>query len=347
MTSYVAGHSLTLTANKQYFGRRSLLSSLRFVFVNNDTTALQDLRSGSVDVLGQTINLSPAQFVALRKRGGVHTFATPGARWAHVDLVQSGFLVDPAVRRALAYATPKTQIVQSVLLRLGTVADADQPPFSRYYNPAVSNSYPFDVAKARRLLAADGFRLRSNGIFYKNNRAMTITLWGDRASADAQATLRLIQQAWRKAGVGASISLVDETTLFGQRGPLYNPNRFTSSTMNAVYFEWIDGSEPDDSYFWQSSQIVTAQNPAGGNYAGYNSSQIDQLTAQAAHTSDDQQRIMLYDRIQRILVADQPVIFLAWYDVLTTTSAHTHGVVPNPYNPAITWNASAWYEVRS
>jgi len=73
----------------------------------------------------RTLTLSPAQFLALRSRGGLHTFATPGAEWSHLDLVQSGFLVEAAVRRALAYATPKQELLRSVYLGLGAIADAD------------------------------------------------------------------------------------------------------------------------------------------------------------------------------------------------------------------------------
>jgi ABC-type transport system substrate-binding protein len=117
--------------------------------------------------------------------------------------------------------------------------------------------------------------------------------------------------------------------------------------MSAVLFEWINPSEPDDSYFWQSSQIVTAQHPGGGNYVGYANPLVDSLTADAAHALDDPTRVRLYFRIQRILVADQPVIFLAWHQVLTITSGHTHGVTPNPYDSALTWNAKDWYLVTS
>lgn len=345
VSAYSADRGVTLTANPTYFGGKPRLDGITFRFLSSGAVALHAIADGSADVVGPSINMSPGQFVALQQRGGLHTFAAAGAEWSHLDLVQSGFLVDKAVRRALAYATPKAELVRTVLLGLGDVADADQPPHTRYYNPAVRNSYPFSIATARRLLVADGFRLGRDGFFAKNGRPLAITLWGDSASPDVRLTLRLIQHRWQQAGVAATVSLVDQETLFGQAGPLYNPNRFTSTGMNAVYFEWINGFEPEDSYFWQSSQIVTPQHPAGGNYVGYSNPLVDALTAQAAHASDDATRVKLYNRIQQLLAQDQPVIFLAWHRVLTVTAGRMHGYVPNPYLPQVAWNAQDWYLV--
>ncbi|GAC1430169.1 MAG: peptide-binding protein [Chloroflexota bacterium] len=345
VTTFIPGQAVTLAANSAYFGGKPRLDGVTFRFLSSDASALSGLRDGSIDMLGQTLTLSPAQYVALRSRGGFHTFATPGGQWSHLDLIQSGFLLETAVRRALAYATPRQELLQTVYQGLGTVADADQPPYSRYYNPAVQGSYPFDIHKARQFLVASGFALHADGYYYKKGRQLAITLWGDGNSLDVQLALKMVQRRWRQAGVAAHVRLVDEATLFGPRGPLYNPNRFASADMNAVLFDWINASEPEDSYFWQSSQIVTAQRPGGGNYVGYSNPEVDRLTAAAAHTSDDARRRELYYRIQHILVADEPVIFLAWHATLTVTSQHTHGVVPNPYNPALTWNSANWYLV--
>src|SRR5205823_6492468 len=50
----------------------------------------------------------------------------------------------------------------------------------------------------------------------------------------------------------------------------------------------------------------------------------------------------LYRRIQRLLVADEPDIFLYWADAISVVPRGLRGYDPTPYDSAVTWNARAW-----
>lgn len=343
VTDYVAGDHITESAYKGYFRGAPHLDKIIFRIVPNNNTAINQMQTGELNLLGQTSSISARQFNLLKKLPNVTTYNTPGFQWNHVDLVETGFLKDPAVRRALAYATPKQQIINSVFLGYGTIADADQPPGTRYYNPAIRNSYPYNLAKAKSLLQSDGFKAGANGVMQKGGKPFNLTLWATSDSSDAKLVIQILKQTWGQIGVNATLKTAAASIVFGRTGPLYDPNRLSSPTMNAVFYEWIDGAEPDDTFFWNSSQIISKSVAAGGNFDGYSNPQVDKLTKEGVQTLDQGQRAAIYKKIQTILVKDQPDVYINWARVLTASTSKLHGYDPQPYDYFLGWNAKDWY----
>jgi peptide/nickel transport system substrate-binding protein len=152
-----------------------------------------------------------------------------------------------------------------------------------------------------------------------------------------------VKQAWAQIGVNVTARPLDPATLFGRRGPLYDPNRLTSSSMKAVEYEWIEPADPDDSFFWSSSNIISAKVKAGGNFDGYSNPVVDRLIAQGLVTTDAAQRKAIYQKLQRILANDVPDIWLYWANVLTVATRKLHNYDPNPFNYDTAWNAKDWY----
>jgi len=345
ITEYAAGDHITEVANKNYFRGAPRLDKIIFRIVPNNNTAINQIQTGEINVLGQTSSLSARQFNLLKRFPNVTTYNTPGFVWDHLDLIQSGFFKDRAVRQALAYATPKQQLIAQVALGYGSISDADQAPGTLSYNPAIKNSYPYNPAKARALLIGDGFKPGANGVLQKSGKPLSINLWGDAGNSDSKLTLQVLKQAWSKVGIDTSLKPVATSLLFSATtGPLGDPNRLSFPSTNAVLYDWIASAEPDDSYFWASNQIPNKKSPAGGNADGYVNPEIDKLTARGVQTFDRQQRAVIYKQIQTILVRDQPDLFLYWKRVLTASTSRLHNYIQQPYNNGVvTWNAKDWY----
>lgn len=344
ITQYASGDHITETAYKNYFRGAPHLSQIIFRIVPSNNTAINEIQTGEVSLLGVTSNLSARQFNLLKRFHNLTTYNTPGFDWAHMDLIETGFFKDVKVRQALAYATPKQQIIKQVGLGYPTIADADQSPITQWYNPAVKNSYPHNPAKAKSALLADGFKIGSGGVLQKNGKPLAITLWGSTGNTVVTEETQIIKQAWDSVGVNMTIKLIDPSLLFGSGvGPLGSPNRLSSPNTNAVLYNWTGGSDPDDSYQWASNQIPTKQRASGGNADGYVNPEIDRLIAQGVGTLDQGQRTAIYKRIQAILVRDQPDIFIDWSRVLTVATNKLHGYAPQPYDFVVAWNAKDWY----
>ena len=341
VVEYSDADHITLTANPDYFRGAPHLPTLEFKVEGSESTALQAIKSGAIDMLGPSVGIAPAHLLDALGTGHLNAYATPGFGWTHIDLIESGFLRDHIVRQALAYATPRQHIIATIFKGLVSQADADQPPTSQYYEPAIAGSYPYDPARVPALLFTRGFK-RVGSNFSKFNTTLRITLWLDESCTDCISVARAVAAGWIQAGIPTTVRAVPTKTLFGQSGPLYSPHRLQSTQLNAVLYTWVTQPEPDDSAYWSSSMIVRPGNETGLNFDGYNDPVVDQLSSRALTTASDAKRIYDYQAIQRLLVRDQPDIFLYWMPHLSIALDTLHGYEANPFHPGITWDVAQW-----
>ncbi len=345
VTEFVPGDHVTLV--RTHLSDAPPVGIQRLIYQRTPTrdVALAALRAGGAVVLPPTLNLTAAEYLALRRPGatGVAIYATPGFSWMHVDLVESGFLREGAVRRALVRATPRQRIVDEVLLGLGAVAVGDQPPSTRWFEPGLRGAYSFDPAAARRGLRALGFLPTGpGGALRRGGAPLAITLWAVAGAPGAERTARLIATGWRSVGVAVTVQLAPAEEIFGPRGPLLSADRLRRPAMNAVLYSWTNPPDPDDAVYWHSAAVATPDRPAAMNFVGYHSPVVDRLIVAAQAERNLQTRAHLYQRIQRLLAYDQPAIYIAWPHILSATTSHLRGYQPNPYQPGLAWNARLW-----
>ena len=343
VSEFAAGDHVTLTSNKSYFLGAPHLDKIIFRFVPNSATAVNQMRTGEATLAGQTADLDARQYNELKHMPGLTAYNTSGFNWQHIDLIETGFLKDVKVRQALQLATPRSKIIKLVALGYGVPQYSDQSPAKPVYNKAVESYWNFDTAKAASMLAADGFTKGSNGTLTKGGMPFNIDLYVDAAFSAQVQIVQIIKQAWAQIGVNVNARPLDPATLFGRRGPLDDPQRFKSSTMKAVEYEWIESADPDDSYFWSTSQIISDKVKAGGNFGGYSNPEADKLMAQGLLTTDAGKRKAIYMKLQTILANDVPDIWLYWGNVLTIATSKLHNYDPNPFNYYTAWNAKDWY----
>jgi peptide/nickel transport system substrate-binding protein len=341
VSEFVAGDHLSLIASSTYYRGTPRVPQLVFKLLPSEAAAVSALQNGSVQMLGPSVGVTPRQVLATLQNGHISAFASPGFGWSHIDLIESGFLRDHIVRRALTLATPRQRIISTLFNGLATPADADQPPTSQYYEPAVAGSYPYDPGRIRGMLLSRGYKL-VHGVWRKFGRTLSVTLWTDIDCADCRAIAKIVASSWTAAGMPTVVKTLSQHKLFGFHGPLYNPDRLFNPALNAVLYTWATSTEPDDSYYWATSMIARPGNLAGGNFDGYSNPKVDRLTSQALSTVYEGKRIALYREIQRLLVNDQPDVFLYWTADLTLAINSLHGYLANPYSPGVTWNAAQW-----
>jgi ABC-type transport system substrate-binding protein len=93
---------------------------------------------------------------------------------------------------------------------------------------------------------------------------------------------------------------------------------------------WI-ADHPDAENFLM---LFTTANrsPAGPNYTRFSDPLYDRLYAQALRTPDPEVRTQLYARMDSILHAQVPAVFLLHPDVIRYVGAHVQGIVADPMN---------------
>jgi peptide/nickel transport system substrate-binding protein len=241
---------------------------------------------------------------------------------------------------ALDYATPKDAIVHHVLHGYAQPAYGDIPPLSWAYNPNVPR-HPFDLARARAILAADGFARGPDGYLWKDKQELALQLWYINGNPADEQTNELLAFYWRQIGVKVDVQHEDRSAIWGPGGPQF------TRRMTGISTTTTNNDDPDDRFFWNSAEIPRCPTCAGGNWIAYFhpfsfQTQIDALTNAAVAALDRNKRKALYARIETLLAEQVPMIFLDWVPFLYVRPATLHGFTPNAFMYGLFWNIQQW-----
>jgi peptide/nickel transport system substrate-binding protein len=339
VTEWKSADHITLTAYPNYWGGKPKLDRIIFRIVPDQTTLLNQLKTGEVNL---AYGMNAQQIGDMQKISNHDLSNLAGLQWYHIDLKQVGFLRETVVRQALDYATPKKQIVQSILRGAGDVAYGDQSPISWAYEPNVTH-HDYDIAKAKQMLADDGFTPGSDGTLQKGGTPFVMTLYATSGDPVTQQAVQVIDSAWAQLGIKMNPpGFQDANALYSPNGPQFNKN------MTGLLYSWYNTNDPSDTYFWNSSQIPTNPQGGGGNIICYYNKfsfqdQIDQLTNAQDATVDKAKRKEILSQIQKLLADQVPDIFLWWNHLISSSPKNFHGWLPAGVEAGYFWNAVDWY----
>ncbi|MFL6118435.1 ABC transporter substrate-binding protein [Actinophytocola sp.] len=181
--------------------RRPVVPRLEITEIGEPAARLQALQSGQLDLV---LGLSPDQQARITAAGAT-VQVTPAPQvmsLAFVTTRGSTPLSDRRVRQALNYAVDKNSIVDNVMAGLGRPASQGATPGAFGYAEDVK-PYPYDPAKARRLLAeagvGSGFALPAEVVVgtYPADAEIYQAMAADLAKVGVRVTLRQVQfAAW-------------------------------------------------------------------------------------------------------------------------------------------------------
>jgi peptide/nickel transport system substrate-binding protein len=119
--------------------------------------------------------------------------------------------------------------------------------------------------------------------------------------------------------------------------------------MTACLYSWFNSNDPDDMFYWHSSQIPPDPTGTGGNAIAYFhefnfQEEIDALTEEATKVVDQEARKQIYWEIQELLHEQVPVIFLFWGKSYPALQNNIGGFWPSAFNRML-WNVQEWYLV--
>jgi peptide/nickel transport system substrate-binding protein len=338
LAKWDSAQSITLEKFEGYWdaARKPKLDKIVMKIVPDTNTLLVQLKTGEV----QLSDAVPAlQVEEVQKLATVNVALRDGTEWTHMDLKYIDFLTDKRVRQALDYATPKQQIVDQLLKGLGTVAFGDQAPGTPWINPNIQPR-AYDLEKAAALLQEAGFTKNADGILEKEGKPLAIDHWIPSGDDQVKRVQQVIAASWRKLGIQVDEREEDIKSIWGPNG-----YQFTKA-MTAGQYSWTNGNDPDDMFYWHSSQIPADPTGTGGNVLGFFQQfdfqkEIDDLTAQAAGETNLEKRQQLYWKIQEVLHEQVPVIFMYWGKRVYASPKDLAGFKPNSFNYLL-WDAQDW-----
>lgn len=324
------GEKLVLESNPDYYEGRPFLRRVVYRIIPDSSTQFLELQSGGLDFMG----LTPLQFSA---QTDTPAFRRGFAKYRYLSFsytylgynLQRPLFQDVRVRRAIAHAIDKQELIDGVLLGLGRAASGPYKPDSWVYNGAV-RQYAYDPAAARTLLEEAGWvDADGDGIRQKGGEKLSFTVVTNQGNDLRTKSAEIIQRRLKEVGIDLHIRVVEWATFLKE---FIFPGNF-----DATILGWTGGPEPDQYNIWHSSKT----GPRELNFIHYRNAEVDELLERGRRTFDQAERKRIYDRFQAILADEQPYTFLYIPEALPAVARRFHGIEPAP--AGISHNFIKWY----
>ena len=220
VTGYTSGAQIVMEPNPYWAGTKPGFKRIVLKLIENTAALQANLLSGDVDmVAGEGVGLTIDQVLELQKQHPdqfTYIFK-PSLTYEHIDLkVGNPILADLRVRQALVYAADRKTLVDKLFEGMQPVADTWVNPLSADFASEIQH-YPYDLAKAKALLAEAGWKPGADGIC-RNDKGERLSL---EYSTTAGNRLRELQQQvlqiqWKAACIEVTIKNEPARTFFGE-----------------------------------------------------------------------------------------------------------------------------------
>ena len=328
------GEKVVLTANRDYYDTGPYLSRLVYRIIPSQATIFLELKAKGIDSSSTLTALQytrQTDYPAFKKAYQKFRYPSNAYTYFGFNLKDPRF-ADKRVRQAFAHAI-KQELIEGVRLGLGREATGPYKPGSWVYNANVKR-YPYDLARARKLLAEAGWREKDgDGLLVKDGKPFTFTLMTNQGNDERKKIAELIQASLRELGVGVDIRILEWASFIKE---YVKKRRF-----EAIVLGWGIGLDPDQYEIWHSSKT----GPDDLNHISYANPEADEMLERGRSSCFENERKKYYDRLQEILAEDLPLVFLYFPDALPVVANRVHGVMESP--AGIGFNFTEWFVPRN
>ena len=293
-----------LTANPYWYGKKPNIKNVKITIVPNDNSRVLLLQNKSADV----IENPPGNLIdQINKNPNLQADLFPSTR---VDFIQLDEhfapFKDKNVRLALNYAIDRKAIVKLAYSGHATPASSYMPYKMQYWNASLK-PYPYDLAKAKALLAKSKYP--------KGFKCFLIEVSNDVAG---NATAVVIKSELAKIGINVDIRTYELLTAYGKEDGGH-------SQMGQRY--WTnDIIDPDE--------VTTfAVDPKGGANAFssyWSNPRATTLVHQARAERSSTKRAAMYREIQQIMYDESPFLVLDYSPYRYAHGKWVHGFHASP-----------------
>jgi peptide/nickel transport system substrate-binding protein len=326
VTEWASGESITLERNPNYYqAGKPQLDKLIFRIVPEPAAQLALMMQGDAQVQlwpGVDDVAEYAKIVGNKAK----EVLVPGVWNMAIDFnlskpfdkdpsatVPHPILGDLRVRQAIAHAIDYDTLVKNVLRN--TVKPSTNPFAYGWYQCDLPRAYLFDVAKANQLLdeagwvaGADGIRVAKGAQHAEDGTRLSLELQGYTNFEPLQRTEEFIVENLKAVGVEARIQNYDFSIIFGSYED--NSPRMIGD-FDLLIFDRSLSVEPqgdiEDTYF--STNIPSADRPAGGNSRRWINAAADTAVKEAGATFDLSARKAAYCKLGDLVTKDVAQIF--------------------------------------
>ncbi len=284
---WVAAPATDLLLERVSSAATELQPRLKFFFVRDDNTRALKLLRGEVDVAQNGVSLSKTRWLAREFADRFDLTERPGVNVSYLAFNhRDPLLKRPEVRRAIAMAIDREEIVRTKMFGFGTVAGS-------FMEPSLPGgrafSFPYNPGEAEKLLDQAGLPRDSDGTRFHLKYRTTPVREGSEPAL-------IFQRMLGRIGIQLDLDVVEPAVFLSaiQKG------RFQLYSSR-----WVGVS--DASIYYRA--LFTGQSR---NRVGFSDPEVDRLLKEWMSEVSESRRIELIGRVQG-LMAEKLAYFPLWF----------------------------------
>ena len=357
LTEYVPGERMTFARNPRYWRRDAggvqlpYLDRLVVEFVKTQDAEMLRMQAGSLDLMSQA-DVRPEDIASLRRlrdRGALQ-LAEPGvsvdpvALWFNLTpgaLARYGrtkpYLARREFRQAIAFAVDRAALIDTLYLGAGVPVYGPVTPGNRTWYSSAAPKYPYDLARARTLLAGIGLTDRDGDGMLEDAAGrparVSVLVQGGTIRARMAAVL---QAQLKKAGLAVDVVELDPPSMFARYG-----SGDYEAICHAFQASALDPAMNLD--FWLSSGSNHVWDPEQRSPHTPWEQQLDDVMQRQAAAGSLAERQRLFAEAQRLFGENVPALYFVAPKVTVAMSRRVGGAEPVILDPKILWNADVLF----
>ena len=295
-----------LERNPRYWGPVApSFERILWKVIENDSARLTTFRNRDIDSYGAR----PREYQGLLDdealRAQTHNFefmnAVAGYSYVGWNQRRNGEptrFADRRVRQAMTWLTDRGRIIEEIMLGYAEPAVSPFSPRSRQHDPAIEPR-TFDPEKAKVLLAEVGYRDRDgDGVLEDEaGEPFEFELVYFQENEDTERMVLFLKDLYARAGVHLKPLPAEWPVML---------DLMDERNYDAITLGWTSGVETDVYQMFHGSQTEDG----GDNFVYFEHDEFDALVDQARATVREEERMPLWQAVERIFHEEQPYTFL-------------------------------------
>jgi peptide/nickel transport system substrate-binding protein len=236
-------------------------------------------------------------------------------------------------RLAISDAINREDLSRIVFHRHAQPAAGPFSPANKFWFNSKLTPPAYDSNAALKMLQGEGFRLENGTLKDKSGNAVVFSIITNAGSKIRERMAVLIQDDLQKIGIHVNVVTLDFPSLIERMTQSFDYEAIILGLTN------VDLDPNGEMNVWLSSSENHQWNPQQKTPETAWEAEVDRLMRVQASSVDPKKRKEAFDRVQEIVVEQEPFIFLINRNSLSAVSTRVHGAVPVILSPQTFWNA--------
>lgn len=340
VADYRAGEFLRLTRNP-YYWKRPALDSIRIDIQPNRDIELTRFLRGDLHLINKELDPESFDRVAREKPAAAKNLgASLDSEFLWFNQAPSTSLPDwkrkwftsTNFRHAISRAINREDISRIVFRGHAHPAAGPVSPANTFWFNADLKPLPYDEQSAIRSLNADGFHLIGGVLRDGADHPVEFSIITNAGNRARLAMAAVIQDDLKQIGIRVNIVTLDFSSLIER---IARTGQYEACLLG---FTSVEIEPTEQMNVWLSSGAQHAWHPMEKTPATPWEARIDQLELAQASEPSRAARKKALDELQKIVVDQEPIIYLVNPDYLVAISPSLKGAQPVAAPPQILWN---------